>query len=153
MLDRINSQGFQFFQACDDGCDFLYAGWMDSQAYEKFMQIVRDSVKKHGGQQGVAEATGVPQSTISKILNGKGVTLETLCRMLDGLKARIVGPDDAVASQPCAHVEQSELAQINAMVFKILYEHDVDGAAITAVQRAILGIEEKRHKQNAVGDE
>ena len=126
---------------------------MDSHAYEKFMQLVRDSVQTHGNQQKVAEVTGIPQPTISKLLNGKGVTLETLCRVLDGLKAKIVGPDEAGALQVCDRAEQSEIAQINAMVFKILDEHDVDGEVIRAVQRAILSIEEKRHKQRAAGNE
>ncbi|MDY0274774.1 MAG: helix-turn-helix domain-containing protein [Desulfomicrobium sp.] len=65
------------------------------------MRIIKDAIKNLGNQQAVSDITGVPQSTISKILKGKGISLETACRILDGLGVKLVPPGQDAAKEVC----------------------------------------------------
>jgi hypothetical protein len=74
---------------------------MDTHTYDKFLKMIRDAIESYGSQQGVADAAGIPQSTISKVLGGKGVHLETMCKMLDSLGARLLGPEERPTPMVC----------------------------------------------------
>lgn len=61
---------------------------------EKIVSLVREALDVHGSQQKLSEAIGVPQSTISKLLNGAKLRMDSLCPILDALGVELVSPQE-----------------------------------------------------------
>lgn len=54
-------------------------------SYSNFVELADALVAKFGSQQRAADALGIPQSTLSKMKNGKGVHGQTLVSIMDAL--------------------------------------------------------------------
>ncbi len=61
---------------------------------EKIVSLVREALKACGSQHKLAEEIGVPQSTISKLLNGAKIRMDSLCPIIDALGVKLVAPQE-----------------------------------------------------------
>lgn len=97
----------------------------------------------------LAQKLGKSSSQIKRYLEGERTKhLGAIGEILDILEFKLLRPGESAPSLP----SKDDLAAVRDMVTRILCEHDVDGQAIKAVNKAMMGIEDKRHKRRAAGE-
>jgi len=96
----------------------------------------------------LAQTLEKSSSQIKRYLEGERTKhLGAIGEILDKLGFKLLGPNESTPEKAA----KDDAAAVRDMVTRILCEYDVDGQAIKAVNKAMMGIEDKRHRQKAVG--
>ncbi len=96
----------------------------------------------------LAQKLGKPSGQVTRYLKGERTKhLGAIGEILDDLGFKLLKPGES----PACKIQQ-DVSATRDLVTRILCEYDVDGEAIKAVNKAMMGIENKRHKRSAVGD-